>query len=838
MKYGLFFACVAFPCLVQATDTQAESLLTGLFINQKESTEQLTTYKDGNKYYMPYKLILDESGLTPTQEGDRWVYTTPLGKGSIPDSAFQTFNNQTYIDLSALQNIAISAQFDSSAYAIKLDVPWNKNWKTVAKKVTEKPNIDYYPESVGLSGVSLDGGYSWQKSGKNNNSITYRYMNLGATGQLLGGFWGTQLNWSGQVNSPSNNQIDVYNLYWTKSTDKMAWRIGTNSPSFDTGGSRTFSGISIASSNQSIGRHLSDLTDSSTSLLQSSSEDYQTITGEGPAGGIAELRIDGQPVARVRIPLNKEYEFRNLNGEQLANNQHNIEIALYAHSLSEAPVEIIPYQVNERRSNAATGELILEGGIGKSDNIFSKDYNSQNSSDYAYAYAEYGLTNSISARFGVSDILSNSEKPASLIGLNFGLSPNLNWDISYQQDENNNSISSALNYSDKDFTASYYYDHLDNLFTSVISENHQLYTYYSFNKYFSLSNTYNYLTASDTKAESYFTTTANIIFNNALSANFRRDRYNDYSYNIYWRTDHATSLNLSGDKDSNGLFAHYTMNPELSFDSSLQKATGISALYYEAGLSYTPNGYDGNNSIYLSAHTYQSQLGYQADWRYQLNSGLNINLGYQKNNVGFNALELDGESFDQDYFYLNFSLDLFNSPASGLILGRNTYTQEGSILANIHYSPDFPIDKKDIVVTLDNQPVRGEKLIDGQYLINNLRPGTYTMRLNDKNLPLEYSASDLPALVVKIGKGSTTVVPYYLQASFGVSGQLEDTSKEVAVAIYQDNKQITQTESDIFGYYQLVGLKPGKYEIRAAGYKTQPVIITNDFIFSVDLSKQ
>ena len=176
-----------------------------------------------------------------------------------------------------------------------------------------------------------------------------------------------------------------------------------------------FTGAMFAYSNRNIARHLSYFDEDSRSLLQNTSQDYQNLTGIGEAGGVAELRISGRPIARVQIGLDGRYEFLNLDVSQLSLTDTLVEVAIYAYPLSRQPLEIRPILLGKRRTNAATDELIVEAGIGRSGNLIDSNTrrrlnNNDRGDTAAHLYTEYGVSNRLAVRGGVNTNLQNLQE--------------------------------------------------------------------------------------------------------------------------------------------------------------------------------------------------------------------------------------------------------------------------------------------------------------------------------------------------------------------------------------------------------------------------------------------
>ena len=105
--------------------------------------------------------------------------------------------------------------------------------------------------------------------------------------------------------------------------------------------------------------------------------------------------------------------------------------------------------------------------------------------------------------------------------------------------------------------------------------------------------------------------------------------------------------------------------------------------------------------------------------------------------------------------------------------------------------------------------------------------------MDAKDLPLEYSTSDIPSPHIRVANYAPTSVPIQLQKSYGLSGKLADAKQGVEVNIYQADQLIQTIDSGNYGYFQIFGLAPATYRLQAEGYQPQTVVIDNDFVLQL-----
>src|SRR5690606_29256795 len=116
----------------------------------------------------------------------------------------------------------------------------------------------------------------------------------------------------------------------------------------------------------------------------------------------------------------------------------------------------------KRRTNAATDELIIELGLGRSGNLINNDTrNNDESNTAAHLYAEYGVNNSLAVRGGVNTNIQNLLEDNDLVswhaGANYSLSTYTNADISYANTPTQELWQAQLQYQRKKLWANYQY---------------------------------------------------------------------------------------------------------------------------------------------------------------------------------------------------------------------------------------------------------------------------------------------------------------------------------------------------------------------------------------------
>lgn len=755
----------------------------------------------------PYPSEVNEATST---EG--YKVSTPIGDLQLSADKVISYQGQNYVSLGILKKLGITAEYSQPDLAIILNMGWrpSKIGGAVLNGDTEqKLPIDYHPSRAGLLGLSFNSSLSASESngGQNGESSTSRqmYADIGAYGYALGGVWGVNARGYDSSNEYKGSSEDRFsnddsfgktaldgftylpsewddweidNLYWAKSGEHLATRLGTNQPNSLGQGAQTsgseFTGAMFAYSNRNISRHLSYFDEDSRSLLQNTSQDYQHLTGTGEAGGVAELRISGRPIARVQIGLDGRYEFLNLDVSQLSLTDTLVEVAIYAYPLARQPLEVRPILLGKRRTNAATNELIIEAGIGRTGNLINSDTrrrsNNNDSGDTAaHLYTEYGVNNRLAVRGGVNTNIQNLQEDNDSLswhaGANYSLSTYSNADISYANTPTQDLWQAQLEYQRKKLWANYQYQarQYDSTRLNTSSQNqtekdrlndqrHQLLLNYSPSDKtnISVNQYYEDMAVKTTDADNYYAyTSINHRFNDALNVganwNTRDDRY---SYRLTWQDAYRIRANnntansagtrntigLSGDNDSDTLSLRHQLDNNTSLGQSISRLHRNNDMLYQGDISYRFDtnsllssiaGNSIDSSINAGYSLYDSQIGWLVDWQLNTRKGINFGLGYKHRYVDsissnrYIDLINDGSFIDErelpawtqnNYLYASLSFDMFKAPKQRLQVGNYPRQRDGSVIVDIEHHADTPIDYENMRFEFDNQKVRASLL--------------------------------------------------------------------------------------------------------------------------------
>lgn len=411
----------------------------------------------------------------------------------------------------------------------------------------------------------------------------------------------------------------------------------------------------------------------------------------------------------------------------------------------------------------------------------------------------------------------------------------------------------------------------------------------------SLNQYYDDLSNSNSDLNGYHAyTSINHRFNDALNASASWNSRDDhYGYRFIWQdiyrsndiTNNSIAINklsegkkllpftylagirdtvgLSGDNNSDTLSLRRQFNDRLSVGQAFSNLHGNSKWLYQGDISYRFDqsflGSDGSrgiratdNLLNIGYSLYDGNIGWLADWQLTHRNGVSFSLGYKHQYVDaipsgrYNDFLLDNEVISDEslpawtqnnYLYAKLSFDMFKAPKQGLRFGNYPRQTEGSVVVDINHAADTPIDQDNMRFELDNQPVRASLLTSepthSQYLIKDIKAGDYNLTMDAENLPLEYSAKELPTPRIRVSNYAPTSVPIQLKKYYGFAGKLADGKEGIIVDIYKGESKTRSITTGSYGYFQVFGLDSDTYTIKAKGYETKSIDISDDFVMQL-----
>ena len=314
----------------------------------------------------------------------------------------------------------------------------------------------------------------------------------------------------------------------------------------------------------------------------------------------------------------------------------------------------------------------------------------------------------------------------------------------------------------------------------------------------------------------------------SFSVDARPSYDGSYVYNMYWNINRNNRASLSRYNDFTQLdLSHnFENNTQLSF--GLTQDPFLGKKYYQTLSGTLAVSHPVNWAVGLMEGG--DKLGYLLDGSMMASSGVSVHMQAYKDPL---ITGVNGGVIFQLSVVAN-----FNVTPSGLVGSGYSYlfTRKGAISGKIVGSLPENVkwsDLKGSTILVDNRPIG---FLDGygHYLIENLSPGTYRLKLDPDNLPIEMKVSEISPLV-QVKSGATTKADFSVSLSLGIAGKVTSSSgktiaNKLITATNVASHAMATTKVDSLGFYRIDNLSPGSYLIETDNLKKN-VEIKNTFVF-------
>ena len=850
LRRTVVFLLLLWPCLGHlpadpacARDLSgAELLLTGLYVNGSEQGMIDVLYRPGqeNNYWLDLETVANATGLQPITDQNGILHLkTPIGEAHLSPDELWRRENRTYLSTEQLWDLVkIRARFDQALFALLLDVPWRPGSRLYDK--TRKPHAhkpltpDVKAPDTSLSFVRLRASY---ERFLDSNSDDYE-TTLDSGGAMAGGTWLLGL----RHQQGDEARLDRY--FWNRELEHNVFRLGTSY--IDLGqllDSSSYTGVQWAWSNRAISRYTDFASDLNFDSFLSDDLDIQRdiLREDGPPGGIAELRMDGRPVARVRVGLQGNYSFRNI--PVRTGSYQVIQIYLYPRTLADTP-RIINLTRSTIREMISAGEWLLRGGAGETGNILYRDYGSPpDGSQFGFLLARHGLTESLTLQ-GVAQYSEQGDVQI-MAGLRTALGEHWAWAFDAARRKSASGLLTEIigEGTDWDFhLRSRWYER--GYGTNRFDDEYDTYlhTFYHFSDTLRLG----------------------------LIGRFTRDaqqKETDFLLpGAYWRP--LADVSLSGIPNLDGEYryqADWYINAYLRFsaayENELLTLTGdyhhSEALFFQTGVDYRKDQDD--YMLHARLHWYIDNNQYNYLQAGASSDGESTGYFVSLNRIFTPGVELRVELNDDFRHYTGLGTD--EGPMVTALLRVDLGLTGSSLVPTdnqrINFSrggiAGFLKDQNGRRVAVDNVSFRVNGRVppqeqqDGVFHVSDLRPGVYTLEIDEENLPIEY----VPVrrqVKVEVARAAVTQVDFKVRAEYSFAGRVLRRNKPVAGAlliVHDHSGAVVDTiQSNRFGYYRTNPLLPGRYRIKVIRINGQPlqepvtervVVLDNDYLFGQDI---
>lgn len=815
---------------------QARLLLAAVSIDGKESDRSVALRRapGDTDYGVSLETLAVALNVVLTPREDGFGVDTPLGHTEFLRAEIQPDRGGNFVPLAlAAKKLGCRLRFNESEFALVIDTPW-RDQRAEPIAAAQAPPIDVHAPRVSLSrwrseAIAQETGGSTSRS-----AIT----DLG--GALGPGYW------QAQILNGIGNRASVNELVWVLDAGRTRWLLGQQRvainpllPGFD------LTGAQMAYTNSPD--YLYAQAPLNGQLVPYSANPLTVIRGQGPPGGIAELRLGGQVLVRQTIGLDGQYEFRNV--PAAPGDAVRLEVAIYEFRDVDVPIRVD--RVYSQASNLQLPEGTLVSFVGAGLDGRRLDPNDHTGGSAGFYQFRYGVSSMLTLDAVVEDIAGHGYGSG---GAAASLGPIGTWAIYGARSSSGAGAYEVLGDGQRgDWFWHYTTQHLDANFASleaqavvtepgvVVPPSAATDTTYaeagrSFGSKARLSVVHGSVTDPINGNIDYTALAAEWRPLASLSLSARPDYRGDYSYNASWAPTQNTHVSLTRYIDRTEAAGEY----DIGNDYRLM-ATDLEQQHFGSRLGvFLSRTAFGTHHVSWTAGALASggSYGYFLEAAMELRPGLTARLDALRDpllhNTGGSGTTL--------------TLDVvadFAVTGSGLARGgydvalRQVGGISGALLGELPRS--IQRDALAHVGISVNGQVRTETDESGHFYIDNLKPGVYRIGLDPDNLPIELSGSE-HARNVEVRSGTTTRADFHLELRLGCAGRVRGYGDPLAlwvVALDAGGKVAAQAQPSHYGFFRLEGLKPGTYRVElhdaaGAAIASQTVEIAERFVFGRD----
>lgn len=750
---------------------------------------------------------------------------TPLGHAAFGRDELTSDRGGNFVPLSAAaKKLGCRLRFDEAEYALVIDTPW-RDLRGEPLTRNEALPIDVPAPRVSLS--------RWRSEviAQSSGGDVSRTAITDLSGALGPGYW------QGQILNGIGNRPTVNELVWVLDRGRSRWLLGQQRvainpllPGFD------LTGVQMAYTNAPD--YLYAQAPLSGQLVPYSASPLTVIRGEGPPGGIAELRLAGQVLMRQTIGLDGRYEFRNV--PAAPGDTVRLEVAIYPFRDVDVPIRVD--RVYSQAGNLQLPEGTWLSYLGAGANGRRLDPNDGSVGSGGFYQFRYGLSSALTVDAAIEDVAGHGYGS---LGAAASLGPFGVWALYGAHNSRGAGAYELLGDGQRDdwfWHANV--QHFDAGFVQsamaipgnvpVASDSSYLEAGRGFGTSARLSVVHGALTDPVNGDITYTRLAADWRPLPSLSLSVRPDYRGDYSYFASWTPLPKIHLSLTRYIDRTEGAAEYDVN-----DDYRLMATGLHQRDFgdRAGLFLAHSAFGRHHlSWTVGALGTNSSFGYFLEGALELRPGLTARLDVLDDPL----LRRTGASGT------TVTLDLvadFAVTGAGLARGGYNFALRpvggisGALLGELPSSLDRDA-LAHVGISINGQ-VRTETDESGHFYVDELKPGVYRVSLDPDRLPIELSGSEV-SRNVEVRAGATTRADFHLELRLGCGGRVlgyGDLGELAVAALDATGKLVARVELNRNGFFRIDGLRPGSYRLELRHARTgtvlalQTVEITDRFVF-------
>jgi hypothetical protein len=565
------------------------------------------------------------------------------------------------------------------------------------------------------------------------------------------------------------------------------------------------------------------------------------VRGEGPAGGIAELQLDGQVLLRQTIGLDGRYEFRNVPASPV--NAVRLEVAIYEFRDVDVPTRVDRVYAQASNLQLPEDTWVSFAGAGLNGRRFDPNDPARGSAGF------YQIRYGVSSRLTLDAVIQGVDgHQYGSLGAAASLGPLGAWALYAAR---NSAGADAWTFLGDGGRGGWFWhaysQHLDAGFNEGETQSSDGSTFATESSFAELGRNFGSSarlslvhgslrdpvngTIEYTKPALDWRPLPSL----ALSA--RPDYRGEYAYSASWYAGARSQVSITRYRDRVESAAEYDPNSNYRLIATHLRADNAGN---RAGLFLRRQPFGPRHASWtLGALAGEGTTGYFLEGALELRPGLNARLDVLKDPL----IRSGGAS--SPTVTLNIVAD-FAVTGSGLARGgyNAALQQIGGISGALVGPLADGVGRQTLAhigVSLNGQ-IRTETDAGGRFYIGDLKPGVYRVGLEPDNLPIELSASGA-ARNVEVRSGVTTRADFRLELRLGCAGRIEGYADPGALSVHIVDvgaQRVTRATISASGFYRTDGLEPGSYriELRRNGagslVASLPLILSDRFVFGMD----
>ncbi len=745
---------------------------------------------------------------------------TPIGTALIPTTAVRELDGGRMVLLPVLaERLASPLEFDRQQFALSMSPAWSLRQPLDPQEIVQ-PQVQA-DITAGAANVSFLRNEILHRDDR-NASTTSIITDTG--GSLAGGFW------QARVRDYIESDPFIEDYAWVRDSGSKRYFIGNQTTSLNTLlGGFEFTGAQLALTNRDIGLFTEGLGQSQ--FIGNQRGSIRSFIGEGPPGGLAQLRIENRVTASDVISLDGRFEFRDV--VLPSGGVVQIEVWVFERGNEGSPVEIIDFSGFNTNQTLPARAMLLRTGIGVDANLLEAQSGQTNLAafmDVKYALNDRFTTQAIYQRqnnidTGMAGMQANFDT-VGFISAQVAQADGLTgWRVELDNRQQHLFWRGYAQRTPRGWQG--FDDRLDDTFAEVG---------YRFNDQWQASligRDFN----TDQRSFDFLLPGLEWRPNMQWLLRARPDFDGDYTVQAFWRPNRSNDLSGIFNEDESILqWVHqFNQRDNLFLQLSDRDRAGerVALTWRRAALGTGSLGWA------VGALVGNDIFGFLLQADYEFTPGLRARAEALRD--PFSAAF--GQPADT-VFTLSLVAD-FNL-AGGVSRGafRRALVDRGVVAGSIELPPAAELqgfDLSGVTIMVDGQ-VRTRTESNGSFTIQFMPPGLYRVKLDLDGLPLELVPVK-DQFWVRVSAGAVSRVRFVTELRLGFAGQVQgrgDCGMPATALDVLDSAgdMVTRVLTNQFGFYRVDGLAPGRYRIRigAAPETAVSVQLSNDFAFGQNIN--